>query len=522
MANSFQKVSTEEELFEWKDYYLNNNDYCELKHIDVSYFFTLLFGRDCGKLEEFTPFEDVMSEEWKKWREWKEWSDHQDTTVSDAEKFARKKIVYSTYRFWRYNPIIMYKENGKISHRIMLNEDADTLHFLENRQFAITSPITYVGRNRLAKNARYLYAFAVDLDGVGQQQMVDVLFQSYKRKYIPPINIFVNSGHGLHLYFLLKKPIPLFPDNVKLLQKLKKGLTTILWNEYLTKCQDVQYQGIFQGFRIPGTLTKFGKIITAWWNDSEPSHSIAEINDFLGVSSQLTADEVAQLDEHPYNPLGVTLEEAKRRWPEWYDNVIVQKKPRKPSNFVIKRALYDWWLRRLRSNKEKIIVGHRFFCVFALAVYASKCNIPQDELYRDAHSLLGKLEKLTTEDDNHFTAQDIDDALTGNKQEYRKFTKDAVERLTALRMPQRRVNGQKQVDHLEEARMLRDLRRKRKNLGPWDQNKGRKKETLKNSKVAQKVIKWMIEHPDNTNKSEAARDLGLSRPTITKWWRYGL
>ena len=28
----------------------------------------------------------------------------------------------------------------------------------------------------------------------------------------------------------------------------------------------------------------------------------------------------------------------------------------------------------------------------------------------------------------------------------------------------------------------------------------------------------MLSHPDSHNKSECARELGLSRPTVRKWW----
>ena len=42
---------------------------------------------------------------------------------------------------------------------------------------------------------------------------------------IPKPNLLVSSGHGLHLYFLLKEPCPLYMRNHEVLNKLKKGLT---------------------------------------------------------------------------------------------------------------------------------------------------------------------------------------------------------------------------------------------------------------------------------------------------------
>lgn len=51
----------------------------------------------------------------------------------------------------------------------------------------------------------------------------------------------------------------------------------------------------------------------------------------------------------------------------------------------IKRDLYDWWLRKI---KEGASVGHRYSCLCVLASYAVKCDIPEDELFTDAFSLL--------------------------------------------------------------------------------------------------------------------------------------
>ena len=50
---------------------------------------------------------------------------------------------------------------------------------------------------------------------------------------------------------------------------------------------------------------------------------------------------------------------------------------------VYKRQLYDWWLHRIG---DEIRVGHRFYGIMTLAIYAKKCGISEDELRRDAFS----------------------------------------------------------------------------------------------------------------------------------------
>ena len=59
------------------------------------------------------------------------------------------------------------------------------------------SPISYFGRRRCGKNARYLYALVFDLDGVGMPQLRDTLHQMNK-DILPQATFVVNSGTGLH------------------------------------------------------------------------------------------------------------------------------------------------------------------------------------------------------------------------------------------------------------------------------------------------------------------------------------
>ncbi|MBS5791205.1 MAG: hypothetical protein KIC95_11800, partial [Fusobacterium sp.] len=134
----------------------------------------------------------------------------------------------------------------------MIFNDLNFLEEIKDREFVITSPISYIGRNRTAKNSRFLYAFAIDLDGVEKQHIENIFYQ-YKSGAMPKPNIIVSSGNGLHLYYILEKPIALF-DNIKiLLKRFKYGLIDLVWNSYTSSVKKRQYQGIFQGFRIPET-----------------------------------------------------------------------------------------------------------------------------------------------------------------------------------------------------------------------------------------------------------------------------
>ena len=70
-------------------------------------------------------------------------------------------------------------------------------------------------------------------------------------------------------------------------------------------------------------------------------------------------------------------------------------------------------------------------------------------------------------------------------------------------------NYQKQADHLEEARALRDLRQKRKGTN-WRDGNGRKPK-------ADVVKEWRLAHPEG-RKADCIRDTGLDKKTVYKWW----
>ena len=338
---------------------------------------------------------------------------------------------------------------------------------------------------------------------------------------VPMPNLITNSGHGLHLHYILEKPVPLYQENIALLNKLKHGLTNIIWNEHTSTETSRQHQGILQGFRLPGTLTKFGEKIRAFHSMEAPSYTIEQLNNYLDLF-RLTDEEIKNLWKQPfYDPTGVTREEAARRWPEWYARKIIERK-RSITKWHVNRAVYDWWLNRLWWADKEIQIHHRYWCILTLVVYAVKCDIPRDEVLQDAYALVPKMEFYTDSEDNHFTTQDVDDAMRAYDEEYCTWPIKTIETTTLFRIERNRRNGRKQSTHLKMARSNRDILVEEKGKHIWWEGGGRPKGsiyTVESSKVAAQVEKWMIEHPDNHNKSECARDLGITRPTVRKWWK---
>ena len=63
------------------------------------------------------------------------------------------------------NGVLTVIEGEKARNYIVFDE-LNMVDEVEGAEFAIMSPVGYSGRNRTAKNARWLYGIAVDLDGV--------------------------------------------------------------------------------------------------------------------------------------------------------------------------------------------------------------------------------------------------------------------------------------------------------------------------------------------------------------------
>lgn len=462
-------LGKKKELYYLRNGYLKYNPYFQYTEINVYKFFELIYSRN-----DEMPLEECEGAS----------QEHQNH---------------------KYHGIATEILKDRARHFMIFN-DLNFLEEIKDREFVITSPISYIGRNRTAKNSRFLYAFAIDLDGVEKQHIENIFYQ-YKSGAMPKPNIIVSSGNGLHLYYILEKPIALF-DNIKiLLKRFKYGLIDLVWNSYTSSVKKRQYQGIFQGFRIPETKTKFGEVVRAFYLENSELYTIEKLNHWVTGRRKLVDTEIDIINKALYIPKKLTLKEAKEKYPDWYERRII-KGDKSRKKWHIKRDLYDWWKRTITDN-EKVVEGHRYFCIMSLAMYGLKCDIPYEEVKSDAYSFLEEMESKTGNQDNHFTEEDIEDALKAYKESYMTFPRKDIEIVTGILIPPNKRNYQKQKDHLEEIRMIRDLRMKRQGK-KWTDNNGRKSKK-------DEVISYLLFN-QNATKYKCIKETGLSKPTVYKYW----
>ncbi len=374
--------------------------------------------------------------------------------------------------------LLEFKEGKRSPKREIITDDHQGL--LQARDgFTIYSPISYYGNQRKAVNARYMHALVFDLDGVDMKHLYDLLHQM-KNDVIPPATYLINSGTGFHVYYFLKEPVPMYPENQKYLRLVKHALTGRIWNDFTSKYRERQQQGIMQGFRVVGTETKLGTDfpVRAFALCHQRYWTIEELYNYV---PELTQKELLKKEQFRK----MTLEQAKKKYPDWYERRVVNDLPK--GRWVVKRDLYDWWLKKI---KKEIKVGHRYFAIMTLAIYAKKCNIDQDELYEDAFDLLEPYEKLTVESSNHFKREDIIAALEMFNEDYVTFPRREIAKLSGLDIPPNKRNYRKQNEHVEYMNTIKEFKRKMGEL----QKEGRPSAELR-------VIEWQSFRPYGTKKS---------------------
>lgn len=407
------------------------------------------------------------------------------------------------YEKGKYNGVAVSIHPGDdLVKRFLITDDLQELkQLMGTNDFCLMSPISYVGRSRKSANARFMYALAIDLDGMETMKNWEFFMEQINRGHemlsfvwgIPRPTYLISSGTGIHIYYVFEKQIPMFRNIVEQLEVLKRRLTWQAWTQGSSMLHDnVQYESLFQGFRVVGTITKTGTRCRAFKVGKKVT--VEYLNRFVPEDYRVKSM-VYQSD--------LRLDKAKELYPEWYQRRVVEGRPKQ--TWVCKKDLYNWWIRKLTVGAEQ---GHRYWCIMTLATYAKKCNVPRKELEKDAFGLI----PLMNTRGDAFTEDDVLHALEAYDDSYITYPIDTIVRRTGILIEKNKRNGRKQEAHMKILNNTRKFRRD--DLGEAEyKNNGRPKGTDK-----QEVVKnWRRNNPDG-KKIDCERETGLSRPTVLKWW----
>lgn len=404
---------------------------------------------------------------------------------------------------FKANPIAYFKNSDeKHGHfRIMFEDKFEEIYQSElvDADFCVMNGITYFGAKYSSDHASKMNAMIFDIDGITEDSLNNFFFAAFNKEfdYYPLPNYVALSGHGIHLYYVFEEPIPLFPNLKMQLKELKYSLTERMWNKNTSTEKKVQKQGINQPFRVLGGKCKKDAPLerVEVFRVNEHPVTISYLNRF--VPTRIEIDEKKLFKESK-----LTLEQAKNKYPEWYQNKVLRGKRR---YWTVKRDLYDWWIEQIKKEENGATYGHRYFCIMTLVIYGVKCGISKQEIEKDAMQLIPFLNGLN--DSEPFTKDDIKSALECYDERYNTFPLSDIEKLTDIRIQRNKRNGRKQEQHLQLARGIRQLK---ESMGEVVSGGGRPDK-------AKIVQEWRKNNP-NGKKIECERETGLSRHTVLKWW----
>lgn len=409
----------------------------------------------------------------------------------------QKKGIYED---GKYNAIALSIGEGENrTKRFIVTDDLEILdNLVDGDDFCIIRPISFVGKSAKSDNARMMYAMAIDLDGVKYRSNWDFLITQINNGHnmlafvwgLPMPTYLVSSGTGIHLYYVFEKPVPLFKNVVKELEKLKRRITWQAWTQGASVLHDnVQYESLFQGFRMVGTVTKLGTRCRAFRVGEKVT--IEYLNKYV--------PEEYQVESIVYQS-NLSLKKAKELYPEWYENRVVKKMPK--GTWTCKKDLYNWWIRTLKAGASE---GHRYWCIMTLCTYAKKCGVARDVLERDAYGLIPFMNTLGSE----FTEDDVLHALQAYDDSYITYPIKTIEERTDIRIKRNKRNGRKQAEHIKLMNFIRDEVNQNKTWNKVGNGRKSKKDI---------VFSWYANNPGK-KKSDCIRETGFDKKTVYKWWK---
>lgn len=409
----------------------------------------------------------------------------------------------------KYTESVDEKGKAKIKKRLLF-DNYGCFEKTQNNRLAMINMCTYFGMQG-RKNAlpSKCHGFAIDLDGVREKELV-ALLGMIDEKIIPTPTYIVNSGHGLHLYYVFEIPVSLKQTSTIItLNKIKKELINLVWNDKTSADNLRQYTTIFQDMRIPGSWTKFGMK-----NKSKCSYIIRAYKVGEKVDLTYLTEEIREYfptlshDWASESYCSLTLEEAKKLYPKWYQHVVIEGH-KQEGYYTQTEGLYKWWYNIITQNTEREVEtsreGNRWNCLAVLFVMAFKAGVPMDQVTLDANDLIPFMNSKEHSPDNELTLDEVLAASNFYDKKYVRWSNQTIAERTSIKLPPptTRRNGRSQEEHLKRARAVR--------VFSTYENNGRP-----SSQVI--VEEWQRSNPSK-KKSECIKETGLSKPTVYRWWK---
>lgn len=322
-----------------------------------------------------------------------------------------------------------------------------------------TAPATFFNNYRKTVLLKTMHAICLDLDDITASSLPFVLHKIELLSVKP--TLILNSGGGLHLYWVFIEPIECFNSRKPLLKDMIRKLY-----DKMQGCCKYQKLGLIQSFRVCGSLTKLGDITVGYRVGA--LCRLEELHTMLyGKKSTLKKKSNANL----------------------------------PSNVEFFPNASEKFYSHCFNRMSEVMVGNRELALFALAVVGFKCRINKEQVIQDleivANFYRGRDQSLTRSE--WFNVNETKKAIKGYSNKYTQVTSIQLEEWFGWQFPRKtKRNGRKQAEHLERCRVIKNalIVHEKKSI----------------------VERYLKEHP-NASIREIASATGLSVNTVGKYLR---
>lgn len=374
-------------------------------------------------------------------------------------------------------PVVMIDEDER-KHIVKMSIN-EAMEQCESRNDVLLGGCTYFHNWISKKSAKDIRAFIIDMDNVYSGVLQNALRADWATANGDPLPMptyIVNSGTGLHLYFVLDEPIPHYNCNAYNIDVLYRNLAVGQTTRRVYLQKQVQWFG--QDFRMAGGLNKY-----EWPNTVFRVGEKWDI-DKLGRACGLQ-------DVH-----FVRNGEKRKTAPKKQEGKLRQKRQGWRSN----AAFYEY---ALRNCREKTKEGNRYMSMCALTVIAWKCNVGLEKVRQD---LLGLLPGYNKDAKRLVKPKEVDSALRMYNPSAMLTPRNRLEDWQGWEYKPIKRNGRTRADHVKLMNFVRD----EINHLDWRNKEGRPKK-------ADIVKAWRAEHTEG-RKADCIRETGLSKHTVYRWW----
>lgn len=378
-------------------------------------------------------------------------------------------------------PVVIIDDDLENQKHIRTMSVEDAIVMSECRNDVLLGGSTYFNNWISKRSAKDIHAFIIDYDnaysGVLLKALQDGWANPNGEQYAYPTYI-VNSGTGLHLYFVFNEPIPNYKSATENLDKVYRALA-IQQSRRVYVTPQVQWFG--QDFRMGGGLNKYG-----WEN------TIFRVGELWDIDELAKA--VGLTDIH-FTRYG----EKRTKKPNQEHKKSHNKK--RVNGWKTNKAFYNYSLEHCRTNTKE---GNRYLSMCALSCIAWKCGVDIETLEND---LLNLLPTYNKDAKRIIKPKEIKSALKMYNDKAILTQRQSLEHWQGWKYePKIKRNGLKQEQHLTIARTIKQVK---KTMGIMKQEGRPNKQHL--------IEQWQQSNPKGI-KADCIRTLNIDRKTVSKYW----